>query len=109
MGELDGVFNPRRIAVIGATERSGSVGVAITRNLLDTFEGDVVPVNPNAGSVFGIEAPDGIRETSDIDMAVVTVPTEAVLDVLEECGKAGVRNLVVITAGFSEAGEEGGD
>ncbi len=109
MGELDGVFNPRRIAVIGATERSGSVGAAITRNLLDTFEGDVVPVNPNAGSVFGIEAPDGIRETSDIDMAVVTVPTEAVLDVLEECGKAGVRNLVVITAGFSEAGEEGAE
>ncbi len=107
MGELHGLFNPGRVAVIGSTERDESVGAAVTRNLLDSFDGDVVPVNPNAESVFGVDALDSIEEASDVDLAVVTVPADAVLEVLETCGETGVRNVVVITAGFGEAGEKG--
>lgn len=107
MGELRRLFSPERVAVIGATERSGSVGAAIVRNLLDAFDGDVVPVNPNAETVFGISALDSVTDTADVDLAVVTVPPGVTLDVLEECGEAGVHNVVVITAGFSEAGSEG--
>ncbi len=107
MGELRGLFDPDRVAVIGATERHGSVGAAITRNLLDSFDGEVVPVNPNAETVFGVDALDSVTEAADVDLAVVTVPAAIVLDVLEECGRTGIRNVVVITAGFSEAGSEG--
>lgn len=109
MGELHGIFNPQRVAVVGATERAGSVGAAVTRNLLETFEGEVVPVNPNADSVFDIETLDSIRETIDVDMAVLTVPPDVVLDVLEACGEMSIHNVVVITAGFSEAGEGGAE
>ena len=107
MGELRGLFDPERVAVVGATERSGSVGAAITRNLLETFDGEVVAVNPNADTVFGVEALDEVAEASDVDMAVLTVPPDVVLEVLEQCGEAGIDDVVVITAGFGEAGGEG--
>ena len=107
MGELSKLFDSQRVAVIGATERAGSVGAAITENLLDTFDGEVVPVNPNAESVFDLEAIDSISEATAIDLAIVTVPPPIVPDVIEDCGESDVRNVVVITAGFSEAGREG--
>ena len=107
MDELRGLFNPERVAVVGATERSGSVGAALTRNLIEDFDGQVVPVNPNADAVFGIKAVESIREAQSIDLAVLTVPADLVIDILEDCGETGIRNVVVISAGFSEVGGEG--
>ncbi|SFR44870.1 acetate--CoA ligase family protein [Halogeometricum limi] len=106
MGELSELFAPRRVAVVGATEREGSVGRAIMENLVDDFEGDVVPVNPKYDEVFGVPAVAGVGE-SDADLAIIVVPPHIAVDAVREAGEAGVQNVVVITAGFGETGSEG--
>ncbi|WP_435064244.1 acetate--CoA ligase family protein [Halobaculum sp. EA56] len=105
---LAGLFAPGRVAVVGATDREGSVGRAVTENLLSGFEGTVVPVNPNRESVLGEPCVASVSE-ADADMAVVAVPPDYVVDVVRECGESGVRNVVVLTAGFGETGAEGAD
>ncbi|MWV65855.1 CoA-binding protein [Halorubrum sp. JWXQ-INN 858] len=106
MGTLNELFDPDRVAVVGATARAGAVGRAVTSNLLDDFDGETVPVNPNYDEVLGTPCVGSIDE-ADADVAVVVVPPSIVLDAIEACGEAGVRNVVVITAGFGETGEEG--
>jgi acetyltransferase len=106
MSELSGLFAPQRVAVVGATEREGSIGRAIVRNLLSDFDGTVVPVNPNYDRLFERECYDDVSAT-DADLAVVAVPAEAVLEVVESAGQAGIENVVVISAGFGESGPEG--
>ncbi|MDG5778125.1 acetate--CoA ligase family protein [Haloarculaceae archaeon H-GB2-1] len=107
MGELATLFAPERVAVIGATDREGSVGRAITSNLLADFAGDVVAVNPTKESVLGLDCVDEVSEAVPVDAAVVVVPPDLVLDVLRDAGDAGITNVVVITAGFGETGSEG--
>ena len=103
---LSELFDPESVAVIGATEREGAVGSAVMRNLLADFDGEVVPVNPSVDEVFGLPCPDSIAET-DVDLAVVVVPPQIALEVVETAGEAGIRNIVVITAGFGETGSDG--
>ena len=105
-GSLAGLFDPDRVAVVGATEREGSVGRAVTANLLDGFAGSVVPVNPNRDAVLGEQCVASVAD-ADPDLAVVAVPPEYVVDVVRECGEAAVRDVVVLTAGFGETGAEG--
>ena len=107
MGQLATLFEPDRIAVVGATDREGSVGRAITANLLADFEGDVVAVNPTKDEVLGLESHDSVTAVSDVEVAVVVVPPSIVLDSIREAAEAGVRDVVVITAGFGESGSEG--
>lgn len=106
MHDLTGLFAPDRVAVIGATPSEGSVGRAIMENL-EGFDGEVVGVNPNYEEVLGVECVDSIAEASDPDVAVVVVPPHIAVDAVEEAGEAGVKNVVVITAGFGETGSEG--
>jgi len=106
MGTLSALFAPERVAVVGATERPGSVGRALVENLRASFEGDVVPVNPNYETVCGLPCVDGVGE-SGADLAVVAVPASAAVGVVREAGEAGIENVVVVTAGFGEAGGEG--
>ncbi|EMA65132.1 CoA-binding protein [Halorubrum aidingense JCM 13560] len=106
MGTLNELFDPDRVAVVGATAREGAVGRAVTSNLLDDFDGDTVPVNPNYDEVLGTPCVDEVAD-ANADVAVVVVPPSIVLDAIEACGAAGVRNVVVITAGFGETGEDG--
>jgi acetyl coenzyme A synthetase (ADP forming)-like protein len=106
MGTLSALFAPERVAVVGATERPGSVGRALVENLQASFEGDVVPVNPNYETVCGLPCVDGVGEAG-ADLAVVAVPVSAAVDVVREAGEAGIENVVVVTAGFGEAGSEG--
>jgi len=107
MGELATLFGPRRVAVVGATDREGSVGRAITANLLADFEGDVVAVNPTKDEVLGLESHDSVGAVPDVDVAVIVVPPPIVLDAIREAAEAGIRDVVVITAGFGESGSEG--
>jgi acetyltransferase len=108
MGKLATLFAPDRVAVVGASEREGSVGRAITSNLAADFDGEVVPVNPTDDEVLGLETyPDVGSIPWSVNVAIVAVPASVALDVIEECGEAGIENVVVITAGFSEAGSEG--
>ncbi|WP_424018921.1 acetate--CoA ligase family protein [Halorientalis pallida] len=108
MGELATMFAPDRVAVVGATESEGSVGRAITSNLAADFDGEVVPVNPNADAVLGRQCYEDIASVPGaVDVAVVVVPAAIAVDVVERCGEVGIENVVVITAGFSEAGSDG--
>lgn len=109
MSDLSGLFDPKRVAVIGATDREGSVGRALMANL-STFDGDVIPVNPNRDSVAGTKCYPEIADVPDpgsVGLAIVAVPAEAVTDVVRQVGEVDVENVVVVTAGFSETGDRG--
>jgi acetyltransferase len=109
VSDLAGLFGPKRVAVIGATDREGSVGRALMRNL-SSFDGEVLAVNPDRETVLGepcYPRIDAVPDASSVGLAVVAVPASAVVDVVRQAGEAGIGNVVVITAGFSEAGERG--
>ncbi len=103
------VFQPRQVAVVGASRTRSTIGHQIVSNLVRYgYTGPVYPVNPRASSVHSIRAyPDIGALPEPPDMAVVTVPKDIVLEVAEECGQAGVKALVVISAGFREIGGDG--
>lgn len=100
---------PRSVAVIGAGRERTSVGHAVLRNLLlHEFTGPVYPVNRVAAHVGGVPAyPDLEAIDGPVDLAVVVVPAAEVAEVVEQCGHKGVKAVIVISAGFSEAGPEG--
>src|SRR5690349_17123112 len=102
-------FAPRNVAVIGATERPGSVGRTILWNLVSNpFGGTVFPINPKHPSVLGIKAYPSIRSVADIiDLAVIVTPASSVPTLVGECVEAGVKGAIIISAGFKETGLEG--
>lgn len=102
-------FQPSSVAVVGASRDPQSIGHRILQALvLNRFHGPVYPVNPKAHVVSSIRAYPSVRELPEpVDLAVIAVPRDAVLPVVDDCGQAGVRALVVITAGFAETGAEG--
>jgi len=106
---LDPIFNPRTVAVIGASRNKEKVGWAILHNLVaNDFQGTIYPVNPKAESIHSIKAYPSILDVpGPVDLAVITVPAEVALGTIEECAKKGVKGLIVITAGFREIGGVG--
>ena len=109
MRSLDAIFKPRSIAVIGATPRAGSIGREILNNLfINEFNGKIFPVNPKYEYIHSTKAyPSVVSIPDPVDLAVIVVPAASVLTAVEECGKKGVKGLVIITAGFREIGPEG--
>ncbi|GAB3679777.1 acetate--CoA ligase family protein [Salinarchaeum chitinilyticum] len=107
MGRLSELFAPSSIAVVGATDREGSVGRAIVENLQADFEGEIVAVNPYRGSVLGLDCYDDLQSAPRVDLAVVVVPPDAAIETVRSAGEVGIDNVVVITAGFGETGSEG--
>jgi acetyltransferase len=107
--DLDVFFQPRSVAVIGATDRQGHVGRSVLWNLISSpFGGTVYPVNLKKTSVLGIKAYPGIRSLPEqAELAVIVTPAETVPGVIEECALAGVKGAVVISAGFRESGHRG--
>ncbi|MBE2270876.1 MAG: bifunctional acetate--CoA ligase family protein/GNAT family N-acetyltransferase [Anaerolinea sp.] len=106
---LNALFAPRNVAVIGATERQGSVGRTILWNLISSpFGGTVYPINPTRSSILGIRAYPSIAALPEqVDLAVIVTPAHTVPDVMRECAAAGVKGVIVISAGFKERGPEG--
>ena len=104
---LDAVFNPASIAVIGASREPNKIGHVIVKNFVDGgFAGKVYPINPSADEILGLKAyPSVMAVPGKIDSAVIAVPEAFVAGVLEECGKKGIRGVVLITGGFSEVGK----
>ncbi|MXG88575.1 GNAT family N-acetyltransferase [Nocardioides flavescens] len=102
-------FNPRSVAVIGASRRQDTIGQALVRNLvLGDFTGRVYAVNPTARAVSGLPTYPTVGDIEDdVDVAIVAVPADAVEDVVLDCAAKGVHGLVVISSGFAETGEEG--
>jgi acetyltransferase len=106
---LDRIFNPKRIAVIGASDKENSLGAKLLKNLIGVgYRGVVYPVNPFRPTVQGVTAYPSITKIPwQVDLAVVATPAHTVPQVVEECGKAGVEGVVIISAGFRETGNEG--
>ena len=109
MTNLDCIFRPKSIAVIGASKRRQTVGREILHNLIDNdFNGKIFPVNPKAGVIHCIKAYSTVLDVPDpVDLAIIAVPSRLVSEVVKQCGEKGVKGLVVITAGFKEVGGEG--
>src|SRR5947207_5379592 len=107
--DLDALFGPMSIAVIGASNRQGSVGRAVFTNiLLNEYTGTVYPVNPKDRSISGVRSYPSVQDLPEsVDMAVVVVPAAVVPSVTEACGKKGVKSLIIISAGFKEVGQDG--
>ena len=107
--KLDAFFKPKSIAVIGASRNPEKVGHKIFKNLVDFgFQGELYPINPKATSLLGYKCFRSVLEVpGEIDLAVIVVPARIVPEIAEECGRKGVKGIVVISAGFSETGREG--
>ena len=105
---LNAFFNPRGVAVIGASDDPKKLGYEVFKNLREYRGGRVYPVNPRREYVQGVKAFKSVLEVPDpVDMAVIVVPKKFVKQTLIECGERGVKAVVIITAGFSETGPEG--
>lgn len=109
VNQLDSLFKPQNIAVVGATEKIGSVGRTILWNLMSTsFGGTLYPVNPKRDNVLGIKAYRSLRDIPDkIDLVVVVTPAATIPAIIEEAGELGVPGAIIISAGFKEVGPEG--
>ena len=108
MSDLENFFYPKSIAIIGASNTHGKVGNALMLNL-KKFKGKVYPINLKEKEVLGIKSYKNILDVKDkIDLAVIAIPEQATYNALEECGKKGIKNVIVITAGFSEVGNVNG-
>ena len=106
---LDTLFHPKSIAVIGASRRIESVGGSLFSNLLyGGYQGILHPVNPSAESILGVRCYPDIREVpGPVDLAVLIIPSPFIPKTLDACGRQGIRNAIVISAGFKEVGGEG--
>jgi len=115
LSPLRKIFEPKSIAIIGATEREGTVGRAILANLCQgAYRGKVYPINPKHATLLGIPA---FKKLSDVpkrasggamaDLAVIVTPAASVPDIMRECAEAGVRAVIIISAGFKEVGANG--
>src|SRR5262249_36924330 len=103
------VFRPNGVAVVGALCEPAAIGRRVLDGLLQTgFRGPVYPVNPRAAEIAGLKAYPSVRDVPEpVDLAVIAVPAGAVAGVVDDCAARGVRALVVISAGFAEAGGDG--
>src|SRR3954453_2852848 len=106
---IERFFNPRSVAVIGASRRQETIGQALVRNLITgDFSGRVYAVNPTSNAVSGLPTYKSVTEIpDDVDVAIVAAPADSVQEVVLDCAAKGVHGLVVVSAGFAETGEEG--
>lgn len=106
---LTAIFAPRSVAVVGATEKAGSVGRALLWNLVShPFGGTVYPVNPRRTNVLGIKAyPNLAALPEQVDLVVIATPAPTVPGIIAECVEAGVKGAIILSAGFKESGPEG--
>jgi acetyltransferase len=106
---LDKIFDPKAVAIIGASDEEGTVGYALMKNFKELgFEGKVYPVNIKKSEILGMKAYPSVEQIPEpIDLAVIATPARTVPDIVEQCGKSGIKGLIIISAGFKEIGAEG--
>jgi len=109
--DIKAIFKPESVAIIGASRTPRKVGHTLLKNLIECgFKGDVYPINPHADEILGVKCyPSVLKVPGEIELAVIAVPAPIVLQVAEECGRKGVKALIVISAGFREIGREGAE
>ncbi|MBE9529830.1 MAG: CoA-binding protein, partial [Proteobacteria bacterium] len=106
---MDRIFRPESIAVVGASERKGSVGAALMHNLIERgFPGEVHPINPKHRKLWKLPACPSIKDlNAPVDLAVIATPITSALQIVKECADAGVGGIVIISAGGKEIGKQG--
>jgi acetate---CoA ligase (ADP-forming) len=106
---LESLFRPKSVAVIGASSKELSIGNRVIKNLIDFgFKGGIYPINPKADEIRGLKAYKSIMECPDnIDVVHMVIPAKFVPMAMEDCGKKGVKNVIINSGGFSETGPEG--
>lgn len=106
---LKSLLNPKSIAVVGVSAQPNKLGSVVLRNIVDAgFQGPIYPVNPKYDKILGLQCYSSVTKIpGEVDVVMVVVPAEFVLDVVKDCAKKGVKNLVIITAGFKEIGAAG--
>lgn len=109
MGELASLFKPKSIAVVGASKTPGKIGHSVLTNIIASgYQGELYPINPRETEILGRPCyPDLASVAGRVDVAAIAVPPAVLMEVAEQCGQAGVRFLIVITAGFKESGPQG--
>ncbi len=106
---LKNFFQPKSVAVVGASRDQKKVGYAVVDNLVRYgYEGKIYPINPQADEILGLKVYPSVRDVEgEIDLAVVVVPAKFVLQVIEDCGAKKIDSVIIISAGFKESGSEG--
>lgn len=106
---LEGVFNPRTVAVIGASNQRGKWGYMLLEHIIaGDFKGEIYPVNPKGGEIQGKKAYPNINDIAGpVDLAVIGIPAAIVQGAVEDCAAKGVKGLIIVTAGYAETGAEG--
>lgn len=109
--DLNALFTPKVVAIIGASATPGKIGNTVVQNLLDAgYKGKIIPVNPKSTEILGLPVTQNISELPQgLDLAVLTIPSKFVLGSLEELVAIGVKSAIIITAGFKEVGGEGAE
>ncbi len=108
MNPLDPIFKPKSIAIVGASRDPKAIGHQCVKNLIESgYKGKIYPINPKADEVAGLKCYHSILDIEDeVDLALIVVPAKYVPAVAEDCGKKGVKGLVIIASGFSEVGRK---
>ena len=106
MADLKYLFNPRHVAVVGASHKEGKIGHTVLKNIVESgYKGKIYPINPKGGEILGIKVHESVSSIDgEIDLALIVVPASIAVSAVEECAKKGVKFAVVITSGFSEIG-----
>ncbi len=106
---LDKIFRPKSIAVVGASQRAGSIGSALMRNLIqEGYPGKVYPINPRHKTIWELQAfPSLLELESPVDLVIMATPIASAPQIVKECKKAGVGGVVIISAGGKETGTKG--
>jgi acyl-CoA synthetase (NDP forming) len=109
--KLDAIFKPKSVAIIGASSTPGKVGYVLANNLLKSgYPGPVYLINIKGEDILGNKSYKTISDvTSEVELAVIAIPSQFVLEEVEECGQKGVKALIIISAGFKETGHEGAE
>ncbi len=109
MSNLRNFFDPKSIAVIGASDEEGTVGWRLFKNLTETgYNGRVYPINIRKQKILGFKAYQSVEQLPEmVDLAIIAVPAKVVPNIVEQCGKVGIDSIIIISAGFKEVGEEG--
>jgi len=106
---LERFFHPQSVAIVGATNNPFKMNFRLTQNLVDlNFQGKIYPVNPREKKISGIKAYARLQDIPEgIDLVVIAVPAPKALDIVKDCDKKGVKQVVIVTGGFSEGGKQG--
>ncbi len=106
---LESFFNPKSIAIVGASRQKGKVGYEILVNMIEAgYEGEIYPINPKADTIEGLKCYPDLQSIGQApDLVVIIIPAKFVPELMQQCAKVGAKSVIIITAGFKEVGEEG--